>query len=728
MSEAENKGALWQSFSEKGRHILRLAVRWLIALTAFVLIYAMMINTVITPSRHTVNVGDVAAEDIYAPRTAEDTVKTNAAREAAREAVGISYLEDAAITQKVLANLETCFDQMQQVRTKGETEREKLTARAELLGMTDLDFSDSFLKECNATITGVSLSNQSMVALLDMLQADFDALREVTIQQVNAALGNGIKEDQLTEQLAFIGQSIRNDELGLTEDAQRIAVETIGALVQANLLYDEEATENARQQAADKVDPIMIMSGQSLVRRGDVITEEQFATLSVLGLLEEERNDFPLYFGIALLVAGVFAMGAMYIMLFEKTLWSNLPRYALLIMVALLSVTLCWLGRKVSYMIMPMTIAAMLYAMLLNRKVAYVMNALLAIFAGMLVGEAGAPLSENALPVMAANLLAGTLCINMMTSSSQRGTVMLCGAAVAAVCLGVFGLCQMMGMAVLDYIETKLFTTALYCLGNGLGSAVIVLGSFPLWEGVFRLVTPMKLMELTNPNQPLLRQLLLEAPGTYHHSVIVSNLAEAAAQTVGANHMLARCGALYHDIGKLRRPYFFTENQVGRENPHDQIEPELSAQILRSHVLDGQDLARRARLPEEVINIISRHHGNSLAGYFFIKAKKAAEKPDDVNEMDFRYPGPTPTSKEEAIVSLADSVEAAVRSMPNHTAQGMEEMVRRIVKSKREDGQLDYSDLTFGQLEEIIQVFLAVLSGIYHERIQYPSMDKEKKS
>ena len=594
--------------------------------------------------------------------------------------------------------------------------------------MTDLDFSDSFLKECNATITGVSLSNQSMIALLDMLQADFDALREVTIQQVNAALGNGIKEDQLTEQLAFIGQSIRNDELGLTEDAQRIAVETIGALVQANLLYDEEATENARQQAADKVDPIMIMSGQSLVRRGDVITEEQFATLSVLGLLEEERNDFPLYFGIALLVAGVFAMGAMYIMLFEKTLWSNLPRYALLIMVALLSVTLCWLGRKVSYMIMPMTIAAMLYAMLLNRKVAYVMNALLAIFAGMLVGEAGAPLSENALPVMAANLLAGTLCINMMTSSSQRGTVMLCGAAVAAVCLGVFGLCQMMGMSVLDYIETKLFTTALYCLGNGLGSAVIVLGSFPLWEGVFRLVTPMKLMELTNPNQPLLRQLLLEAPGTYHHSVIVSNLAEAAAQTVGANHMLARCGALYHDIGKLRRPYFFTENQVGRENPHDQIEPELSAQILRSHVLDGQDLARRARLPEEVINIISRHHGNSLAGYFFIKAKKAAENPDDVNEMDFRYPGPTPTSKEEAIVSLADSVEAAVRSMPNHTAQGMEEMVRRIVKSKREDGQLDYSDLTFGQLEEIIQVFLAVLSGIYHERIQYPSMDKEKKS
>ena len=305
---------------------------------------------------------------------------------------------------------------------------------------------------------------------------------------------------------------------------------------------------------------------------------------------------------------------------------------------------------------------------------------------------------------------------------------MLCGAAVSAVCLAVFGLCQMMGMEIMDFVQNRLLATALYCLGNGLGSAIIVLGSFPLWEGLFRLVTPMKLLELTNPNQPLLRQLLLEAPGTYHHSVVVGNLAESAAEEVGANPMLARCGALYHDIGKLRRPNFFKENQVGMENPHDQIDAALSARILVSHVLDGQELARKFRLPKEVINIIASHHGDTLTAYFFVKAQKEAEDPATLNEADFRYPGPVPATKEEAIIMLADSVEAAVRSMPKHTPQSMEEMVRRIIKGKREDGQLDYCDLTFGQLEDITQVFLSVLSGIYHERIQYPPMEKEQKA
>ena len=730
MEQAQNKAVFRQRFLAGWRRVSGVLFRGLIAFVAALLVYAMMIETVITPQRHTVEQGMVATEDIYAPRTVEDTAKTEAAREAAREAVGMSYSEDTSITQGVMSAMNTCFDQMQQVRALGEQERSRMMQQASLPGgaAASMDYTAEFLASCNETIQGVSLSNQSLTALLDMRQEDFDTMREVTLQQVNTALENGIKQDQLNEQLVFIGRALRSEEWGLTEDAQRIAVEVAGALVQPNFIYDEEATENAKQQAADKVTPVMIMSGQSIVRKGDVISAAQYDMLSALGILEEERNDAPLYWGIILLIVIVFAVGGMYLVLFERPLWDDLPRYALLVMVAVLSIALCWLGRKVSYQLMPMAVAATLYAMLLNRRVAYVMNALLAIFAGMLAGEAGVPLSANALPVMAATLLSGTLSINMMTTSAQRGTVMLCGAAVSAVCLAVFGICQMMGMEIMDFVQNRLLSTALYCLGNGLGSAVIVLGSFPLWEGLFRLVTPMKLMELTNPNQPLLRQLLLEAPGTYHHSVVVSNLAESAAEEVGANPMLARCGALYHDIGKLRRPNFFKENQVGMENPHDQIDAALSARILVSHVLDGQELARKFRLPKEVIHIIASHHGDTLAAYFYVKAQKEAEDPTTVHEADFRYPGPVPATKEEAIIMLADSVEAAVRSMPKHTPQGMEEMVRRIIKGKREDGQLDYCDLTFGQLEDITQVFLSVLSGIYHERIQYPPMEKEQKA
>jgi putative nucleotidyltransferase with HDIG domain len=729
MTETYSKeNALGARLREGWQRVSGALFRALIALLAAGAIYAMMIDTVITPRRHTVTVGAVATEDVFASRTMEDSAQTDAKRQEARDAVGDSYSEDSAVTQKIISTLITCFDQMQQVRVDGESERSAMAQRAALGGVSETGYSSSFLEACNEKIQAVTLSEQSLIGLLDMAQRDFDSMKDAALQQVDAALKNGIKEDQLTDQLAFINRALRSDDTALSEDAQRIAGEVVAAIVQPNLFVDKEATEAAKEQAAQKVEPVMIMAGQSIMRKGDVVTQSQYQLLSALGLLEEERNDMPLYWGIGLMIFIVFAISGMYLVLFERSLWDDLRRYALLVMVALLTTALCWVGRKISYQVMPMAVAAMLYAMLLNRRVAYLMTAMLSILAGMLAGEPGVPLSANALPVMAATLLAGTLSINMLTSSAQRGTVMLCGTAVSAVCLLVFGVTQMMGAELEDFVQNQLFPIAMYCLGNGLGSAIIVLGSFPLWEGMFRLVTPMKLLELTNPNQPLLRQLLLEAPGTYHHSVVVSNLAESAAEAVGANPMLARCGALYHDIGKLRRPNFFKENQVGNENPHDQIDAALSAKILVSHVLDGQELARKFHLPQEVIDIIATHHGDTLAAYFYIKAQKEAEDPATVDEADFRYPGPVPSTKEEAIIMLADSVEAAVRSMPKHTPQSMEEMVRRIIKGKREDGQLDYCDLTFGQLEVITRVFLSVLGGIYHERIQYPTLEKENKA
>src|SRR5690606_19757299 len=267
--------------------------------------------------------------------------------------------------------------------------------------------------------------------------------------------------------------------------------------------------------------------------------------------------------------------------------------------------------------------------------------------------------------------------------------------------------------------ERFLVTYSFLGLVNGLISAIGTIGLFPYLESIFGITSSIRLLELSNPNQPLLRKLLMEAPGTYHHSMIVGNLAEAAAEAIGGDSLITRVGAQYHDIGKTKRPYFFIENQYGGENPHDKIAPSLSTLILTSHVKDGVDMAKQYRLPECVIDFIREHHGTTLARYFYHKAVENA-KGEPCDENDFRYPGPKPQTRESAVVLLADSVEAAVRTLRQPTPGRIEGLVRKIVKDHLADGQLDESNLTLRDLDKIADAFVKVLTGIYHKRIDYP--------
>ena len=228
----------------------------------------------------------------------------------------------------------------------------------------------------------------------------------------------------------------------------------------------------------------------------------------------------------------------------------------------------------------------------------------------------------------------------------------------------------------------------------------------------------MCIRDRSNPNQPLLKKLMLEAPGTYHHSVMVGNLGEAAAEAVGADGLIVRVGAYYHDIGKIKRPYFFTENQFNGENPHDKISPTLSALIITSHVKDGVEMATEAKLPPMIIDMIAQHHGNSLISYFYQKAKETDE---EVREEDYRYEQPKPQTKEAAILMMADTVEAAVRSKTGATPGQIEGFIRTLIKGKLNDGQFDECDLTFKDLDKIAETFGRVINGIYHKRIEYPA-------
>ena len=249
----------------------------------------------------------------------------------------------------------------------------------------------------------------------------------------------------------------------------------------------------------------------------------------------------------------------------------------------------------------------------------------------------------------------------------------------------------------------------------------ISVGFQPVFEAAFNLATPAKLLELANPNQPLLRRLLLEAPGTYHHAIVVANLAEAAAEKIGANPLLARTGAYFHDIGKLKRPLYFKENQMG-DNPHDRTDPYVSAAIVTAHTRDGLALAQKYHLPPEIQTIIMEHHGDTPVMYFYHKALQMADgKPVDI--ADFRYDGQRPTTKESAIVMLADTIEAAVRSIPDPTPKAIEQFIERLVRGKLEDGQLSNSPLTLRDIDAICEAFCKVLNGVFHERIEYPTVN-----
>ena len=261
----------------------------------------------------------------------------------------------------------------------------------------------------------------------------------------------------------------------------------------------------------------------------------------------------------------------------------------------------------------------------------------------------------------------------------------------------------------------------IFSVFSGILTGMIALGILPYLENSFDILTDIKLLELSDFSHTLLKQLLVTAPGTFHHSIMVGALAEAGAETIGANATFARVASYYHDIGKMKRPLFFVENQKGGKNPHNTIKPSLSALIITSHTRDGYIIGKQNKLPKEILDIILEHHGTTLVQFFYYKA---LEKGEEVLESDFRYSGPKPKTKESSIIFLADTIEAAVRASEDKSREGIENLIRYLIRYKIDDNQLSNSNLTLGEIEKVIRAFLNVLQGAYHERIKYPKLDE----
>ncbi|MCU0665913.1 MAG: HDIG domain-containing protein [Candidatus Omnitrophica bacterium] len=323
-----------------------------------------------------------------------------------------------------------------------------------------------------------------------------------------------------------------------------------------------------------------------------------------------------------------------------------------------------------------------------------------------------AAINGNNLSFGLLSLVSGLLAVLLVKGARRRGVIIRSGV--------ILGLLQALMLFLIKgpgYYQAKDY---IFIALNPVVYSFLILGTLPVFEYLFNAFTNISLLELADFNHPLLQRMIMEAPGTYHHSLVVGNLAETAAKAVGAHTLLARIGAYYHDIGKLSKPDYFSENQALTVNKHDDLAPSISKLVIMNHVKEGVELAQKYHLNPRIIDFIQQHHGSSLVYYFYRRAIENQEEEKNIEEDGFRYPGPKPGSKETAIVMLADSVEAASRCLKEPTPAKIEELVHKIINNKFIDGQLDECELTLKEIEVIAKVFVRILSGIYHGRVNYP--------
>lgn len=663
---------------------------FLFTITAIFIYFIML--TVVTPKRYKLNEGDIATVDIKAPRDIIDEEATKAKEQEVTAKVEKKITLKNEIKIEASENIKSFFDKLINLKSNDIDEKSKIS---------ELKKIDAF-----------KLSDAEYKTLLD-LNVDKDTeLQWIALTAIDKGYEKQIEEDN-SEDIAE-AKTIVDDYLSSQELESNIEVilrEMCESQIKANYFFDQSKTDEAVKEALKSVSKVMIKKNQTIVKEGEPITQQQINILTELGLVGEDLSKDYIYTYIILAFFVLFVLGMQYMYLKKekKEILIDTKLVFLILLLNLLSVISARVFTFVSLFIIPIACAPILMTVFLDSKISIVINSLNLLFVAVIVGFDP--------QVILIGIVSTIVSSTTLKKVSQRNDILYStvyvAAAVAVVILSS-------GILLSNNIKQILLDVILAVFGAFI-SGILAMGLLPFLESSFSLVTNMKLLELSNPNNPLLKRLLMEAPGTYHHSVMVANLAEVAAEEVGANPMLVRVGAYYHDVGKIKRPFFFGENQLGGTNPHDKISPTLSTTIIISHVKDGLELAKEYDIPKVVSDMIVQHHGTTLVKYFYYTLKNSSENPDEIREEDFRYPGPKPQSKEAAIIMMADSVEAAVRSIQEPTLEKIEDMVNNIVKDKMNSNQLNECDLTFRELEVIKACFLRVLKGIYHHRIEYPT-------
>ncbi|WP_252234018.1 HDIG domain-containing metalloprotein [Clostridium sp. ZS1] len=661
--------------------------------TVFIVSYLLLL-TAIAPKQFNLQEGDIARVDIKAPRDTIDQKATKEKESEAIEKVDKQYTVKNEVKVQAEDNIKSLFDEVLNLNATNMDEASKIT---ELKKITQFKLTDNEYKDL------INTPKETLIDLEGKIVNAVDSVYKKDIQENNeSSLENAKKEG-----ISAI------EELNIANPLKEILVNIIKSQINPNLFYDSEKTEEMQKEAQKSTSKVIIKKNQIIIKEGEPVTAEQIAIINELGLLDNgiKGKYVYVYLSLALFLFVILFLQYSYIYLNYKDIFFNAKRLILISLINILSLILARSIGAVSAFLIPFAFGSMLLTLLLNYKISIIISIFNSVIMSALV-----EFDPQVMLLVFINAILGAVMLKKMQQRNELIYATLYISVVSAI------LTLSTGVIISSNLK-EIFMVSLFSIIGGVLSGIFALGVLPFLEGTFNEVTTIKLLELSNPNNPLLKKLLMEAPGTYHHSMLVANLAEMAAEEVGANPVVARIGAYYHDVGKTERPYFFGENQIGRENPHDKISAKLSTHIIISHVKDGLRLAKEHNLPPIIQDIIAEHHGTTLVKYFYYTMKNNAENPDDIKEKDYRYSGPIPSSKEAGIVMLADGIEAAVRSIKEPNKDKIEEMVNNIIKDKLNSNQLINCDLTLKDIEKIRLCFLNALNGIYHQRIEYP---KEK--
>lgn len=659
----------------------------------FIVLYCTLMTGIIT-RKYDLKVGDIPKSDIKAHREIIDESATEARKKEAEEKVDKQYSLRTDVQKQSEEKIKGFFSSVEKVLAQDKPEEEK----AKLIPRAPFKITDAQANKI------ASMNEQSTKKLESVCIDGLNKAYEAPIEDGNE---QDLKEAK-KEYTDFISSS------DLSDSEKAIALNFVN-VVEPNFFYDKEKTDELIKETLKQVPPVMIKKNQIVVSEGEPVTAHQLELLGTLGLLSDSASALYIYIALGVLVIIVMYLQYGYIHKYYPAINKEFSKIVMISILNVFPVILARLFGMMSNYIIPLACMPMLITLLLNYKISLVFSMLNVILIGGAVG-----FNPNIIILAILNVVLGGTLLRKM---QQRNDILYSSIIVAVLSsILTFSVGTLTTNNFMEILADSTFAAA-----GAILSGILTIGVLPFFESTFDIVTNAKLLELSNPNNPLLKKLLMEAPGTYHHSILVANLAELAAEQVGGNPLLARIGAYYHDVGKTKRPYFFRENQFGKKNPHDRLKPEVSSKIIISHVKDGSELAKEYNLPKTIHDFIVTHHGETLVKYFYLTVKNNSENSDEVKEEDFKYPGPKPMSKEQGIVMLADSTEAAVRSINEPTEEKIEKMVNNIIDDKLASGQLDNCDLTLRDISKIKKCFLKALNGIHHERIEYPDDNKKEK-
>lgn len=729
----------------KGKDLQSSNVGWRSSVAVRYALYALLVIMIyfslapkLLPERYDIQIGMPSDKQILAPMEIPDTKATLKAQEEAADRVGESYSIIPLRNENLVNNLLDRIFRLNQDELV--STEEKISIYREDLQRMPKDYIATFIRNNRNSGTysttllqemaqrieeqEYKISEETFIKIPRLTSDDINEMKPVAVNIVSRLTADQISEAQTAR--AKVAEMVSTS--SLSKRAAREVVQELARLaITPNKFYDEEATKAAKVDARENTPTVYIKQGEVMVQKGEKITQEMYTLLEKNSLLKDEVNYWPqlgLLVISILLVLGI----VMFIRQSEhggKIKYNN-SQYVMLVLIfiitilAMLIISVLQNENRIYFgYLAPIATGAMLITLLIDVPLAFVSSIIFSILSSIIFNVDQGHIFDYQFGFYA--IVTSLASIYSIHRASQRSSLLKSG---IMNCL--FGALAVFSMIVIDNHSWTQSST-LYAIGaaiiGGLLTTILVIGLMPFFEVTFGILSALKLVELSNPNHPLLRKLLIEAPGTYHHSVMVGNLSEAAAEAIGANGLLCRVGSYYHDVGKTKRPSYFIENQNNIENPHDFIDPKLSKSIIIAHAHDGAQMQKEYKLPKPIRDIAEQHHGTTFLHYFYHKALKQAEEQGiepDFTENDFRYPGPNAQSKEAAIVGIADSVEAAVRSLRKPTVEQVESMIEKIIKSRLDDHQLNECDLTLKELDIVGRTLKEAVMGIFHSRIEYP--------